>query len=209
MRFSTLKLLAGIGSAAAASLILSTAAYAAGPDHAASVAVTQTQPVNAVVVAEVNPIAWAISHYYSAPIAEVEALRSLGARWGYNNIAKIYAVAHAAGISPTLVIQMRAGGMEWGQISRELNVPHSAINLGRIVRAARSGQTVDTLQQDESSGGQTRKPTRRRRVNTTPKVRPPPKARASRPVPGRRVRPPVRRPQPPMQRVRPPKKNGR
>jgi hypothetical protein len=223
MRTPRLKLLIGIASVAAAALLFSSPAAAAAPETSEPITGTQavTLPMTGAPVtvttgisvpAGTNPAALAISQYYTVPLDEIEALRSLGSGWGYGNIVKVYAFAQAAGISPTLVIQMRASGMGWGQIAKELNLPRGAgnMNLGRIMKAVRTGQSADAPQTGEQTASQIRKPAKRTRVKPAPKAKPAPKkAKVKKPAPVKRVRPPKQRPQPPAQRVKPPKRKGR
>jgi hypothetical protein len=210
MRFLSLKILAGVGSAAAALLTFSAPASALAADRLSTDVVTQTEPVSAPVTAnpapitvttgisvpvDANPVALAISRYYTVSVEEIEALRSLGAGWGYANIVKIYAFAQAAGINPARVIQMRAGGMGWGQIAKELNLPRGAgnVRLRRVIKAVQTSQAIDVSQRVEQSGTQMCKPARKMRVKPAPRVKPEPKSRVKKPAPVRRVKPPKKR----------------
>jgi hypothetical protein len=117
-------------------------AIAITADDATSSTITSTTSIT-----RANPVAVAISSYYTLPVSQVVALHNSG--YGYGEIVKLYQFALVSGKAVSEVQQMRDSGMGWGQISKMLNLPRGVgkVTLGSIMRARKKAGAPDQVSQ--------------------------------------------------------------
>ena len=130
----TWKLLLAIAVAVVAVFLVSSMVIAApGSTMGAQTNLVFDSPILTGTMPMTHPVGSAIALFFNIPYTQVMALHDEG--FGFGTIARAYLTALASGgvLSPTQVLEMRQGGMGWGQIKKEFGVHPGGNGLGAIM----------------------------------------------------------------------------